>query len=215
MFRQGLMRQAPTIDPNGTLHVFPLPDAVGNAVYVFEAVDADANDPSFVERRTRATVTIAVRPVNDSPRVNTSIAGTSQSQSADEGWSVAADGTVTYTMKEDNTGPLGVTSPYSIFVARDKTAVGYQRLGLIDVFNAGPANEEDSTQGGSQLLRLLSFQATTALGGTIRAVAFDANGDVTRLEYTPPLDYNIVQGGVDSFTYVVQDNNPTMAKPIT
>ncbi len=156
------MRQAPTIDASGTLQVFPVPDAVGTAVYVFEAIDADANDPNFVERRTRATVTIALRPVNDAPRVNPNIAGTSQSQNADEGWSVATDGTLTYTMKEDNTGPLGATSPYSISVARDKNTVGYQRLGLLDVFNAGPANEENSTQGGSQVLRLLSFQATTS-----------------------------------------------------
>ncbi len=143
------------------------------------------------------------------PKVNDAVAGTSQSQNADEGWSVATDGVITYTMKEDNTGPLGATSPYSISVARDKTVVGYQRLGLLDVFSAGPANEENSTQGGSQILRLLSFQATTSLGGTVRAVAFDANGNISRLEYTPPLDYNIAQGGVDSFTYVVQDNNPT------
>ncbi len=211
----GLMRLAPTIGADGTLRVYPSPDAVGNAVYVFEAVDQQLdpttgqNVAGFTERRTRATVTIAVRPVNDAPRVNGSVAGTSLSQSADEGWSVATDGAITFTMKEDNTGGLGVTSPYTILVNRDPATVGYQRIGLLDVFNAGPANEEDSTQGGSQILRLLSFQATTTLGGTIRAVEFNASGDITRLQYTPPLDYNISQGDVDSFTYVVQDNQPT------
>ncbi len=210
----GLMLQLPQIAPDGTLTVFPAPDAVGNATYVFEAVDAQIdpatgqNAVGFVERRTRATVTIAVRPVNDAPRLDPTIVGTSQTQNADEAWSVATDGTITYTLKEDNTGPLGVTSPYIIEVRRDPTAIGYSRIGLIDIFNAGPANEEDGTQGGSQTLRLFTFQTTTTLGGTIRALAFDANGDVSRLEYIPPTDFNNVIGGVDTFTFEVQDNNP-------
>jgi len=204
----GLMRIPPVIDANGTLRVYPQPDAVGNAVYVFEAIDAEPGNASFVERRTRAMVTISVRPVNDAPRIDTAIAGSSRSQSVDEAWTVASDGTITFTMKEDNTGPLGLTSPYTINVQRDPSVVGYQRIGLLDVFTAGPANEEDSTQGGSQVLRLFGFQATTSLGGTIRAAAFDQAGNISQLEYIPPTDFNLTIGGLDSFTFTVQDDNP-------
>lgn len=204
---QGLMLQAPQIAPDGRLTVFPAPDAVGTAVYVFEAIDAELTDPNFVERRTRGTITIAVRPVNDAPVLDPAAFNSSQTLNVDEAWAVDGSGVITYTLKEDNTGPLGVTSPYLINVRRDPMGVGYQRIGLLDVFRAGPANEEDGTEGGPQSLRLLSFQARTALGGTIRAVGF-ANNQVTQLEYTPPTDVNL-SGGIDSFTFEVQDDNPT------
>jgi hypothetical protein len=202
----GLMLQAPQIAPNGTLTVFPAPNAVGVATYVFEAVDAEAGNPNFVERRTRGTITIAVRPVNDAPVLNPAVFNTSQTSNADEAWSVDGSGTITFTLKEDNTGALGVTSPYVINVRRDPAVIGYQRIGLLDIFSAGPANEENNTEGGPQSLRLFQFQARTALGGIVRASGF-ANNEVTQLEYIPPTDINTT-GGIDSFTFEVQDDNP-------
>jgi len=204
----GLMLRDPQISPTGTLTLFPAPDAVGNAVYVFEAVDAEAGTVGFTARRTRSTVTVAVRPVNDAPRLDPAIFSTLQNQNNDEGWSVDSAGIITYTLKEDNTGPLGVTSPYIINVRRNPATIGYQRIGLIDIFNAGPANEENSTQGGSQTLRLFGFQGATRNGGTIRTLSFDANGDIAQLEYIPPVDANTLNDAVDSFTFTVEDNNP-------
>ena len=204
----GLMTQAPEISDDGILTLYPAPDAVGTAIYVFEAIDAEPGTDGFVSRTTRATVTVNVRPVNDPPRINPVVAGTSQTLNADEAWSVDADGVITYVLKEDNTQALGVTEPYIIDTRRALPLPNYARIGLLDVFTVGPPNEADGTLGGSQVLRIIDFDATTALGGTIEAIAFNDDNSIARLQYIPPTDYNTNLGGVDSFTYVVQDNNP-------
>ena len=206
----GLMLQEPRISTTGTLTLFPAPDAVGNAIYVFEAIDAEAGTVGFTARRTLSTVTIAVRPVNDVPRLDPALFSTSQNQNNDEGWSVDSAGVITFTLKEDNTGALGVTSPYIINVRRNPATIGYQRIGLIDIFNAGPANEENLTEGGSQTMRLFSFQGATRNGGLIRTLSFDPNGDIAQLEYIPPVDKNTSTDSLvtDSFTFTVEDNNP-------
>lgn len=202
----------PSISPNGTLTFTPAVDAVGSVTYDVFATDTGVNNPTRgdLNRSLPTRITLHIRPVNDAPRLDATVLGTSQTQNNDEAWEVDSSGVITYTLKEDNTGALGVTSPYIINVRRNPAIVGYQRVGLIDIFTVGPTNEADSTLGGSQVLRLFSFgnQGRTALGGTIRAIGFDANNDVTQLEYIPPVDFNETIGGLDSFTFTVQDNNP-------
>src|SRR5690606_21424617 len=121
----------------------------------------------FQPRSTDATFTVNVRPVNDAPRINTAVVGTDQALNNDEQWRVDAGGVITYTLKEDNTQAQGVTQPYIIDMRRSTPLPAYGRIGLLDVFTVGPANEADGTLGGSQILRLLSFDSTTALGGTV------------------------------------------------
>lgn len=212
----GLMRQDPVITVNGgpgnwpgtaDIRIFPSPDAVGTAIYVYEAIDSLPSNPNFVPQSTRGTVTIHVRPVNDAPRPNPAIAGTSASLNADEAWSVNPAGVITFTLKEDNTQSGGFTQPYSINARANLGGPGYSRLGLLDAFVVGPGNEADSTLGGSQNLRILSFDQTTARGGSIQATAFDPNGYPITFSYTPPKDYNLLLGAVDSFNYVVEDFN--------
>lgn len=205
----GIMMRAPEIAPDGTLTAFPAPNAVGSVTYVFEAVDSDENDPTFVSARTRGSVVINVRPVNDPPQPNPVFVGQGQTQNADEAWSVDANGTITFTLKEDNTGALGVTSPYVMNLRRSAMPIGYERIGLLDAFAAGPPNELNATQGGSQTLRMIAFQATTVLGGTIRELARDPiSNEITQLEYIPPTNLNSTIAGLDSFTFTVEDNNP-------
>jgi VCBS repeat-containing protein len=212
----GLMRQDPVITVNGgpgnwpgtaDIRIFPSPDAVGTAIYVYEAIDSLPSNPNFVPQSTRGTVTIQVRPVNDAPRPNPAVAGTSASLNADEAWSVNPAGVITFTLKEDNTQSGGSTQPYSLDARANLGGPGYSRLGLLDAFVVGPSNEADSTLGGSQNLRILSFDQTTARGGSIQATAFDPSGYPTTFSYTPPKDYNLLLGAVDSFNYVVEDFN--------
>lgn len=205
----GLMTQLPEITPAGDLVLFPAPDAVGTAIYVFDAIDDEPGTVDFESRSTRATVTVNVRPVNDAPRINQQIAGTSQTLNADEAWSVAENGMITFVMKEDNTQAFGVTEPYVIQMNRQVPRPSYDRIGLLDVFTVGPPNEADDTLGGNQTLRLFDFDTTTGLGGTIEVGGFDADGNISELLYTPPKDYNINFGGNDWFTYVVQDDGTT------
>lgn len=202
----GLLAGLTTISPTGTLTVLPAVDAVGQAVIVFDAIDAEAGTTGFVSRSTRGTLTINVRPVNDAPRLSP-VAGTSLVTNPDEAWSVdAATGTITYTLKEDNTGAGGVTSPYVLNALQ--TAAIANRIGLLDPYSVGPANEADATLGGSQILRLTSVPINTVLNGSLTATDTDGDGFVDRIEYIPPVDYNSAQGPVDSFEYTFEDNAP-------
>lgn len=207
---EDLFWRAPEVADDGTLSLFPRPDAVGTAIVIVRATDFEF-EPSddFQPRSTDATFTVNVRPVNDAPRLNPAVIGTEQTLNNDEQWRVDDSGVITYTLKEDNTQAQGVTQPYIIDMRRSTPMPGYGRIGLLDVFTVGPDNEADGTLGGDQILRLLSFDSTTALGGKIEAIGFDSFGNITQLQYTPPKDYNSSLGGVDSFTYVVQDNNPS------
>ncbi len=180
---------------------------MGQAIIVFDAIDAEAGTTGFVPRSTRGTLTVNVRPINDAPRLNPTVVSTSKVTNADEAWSVAANGTIRYTMKEDNVGANGVSTPYIIDTRRSVATA--DRIGLLDPFTVGPSNEADATLGGSQSLRIIGVPVLTRLGGTLTIVARDSAGFPTRLSYVPPINYNSDQGGVDSFDYVFEDNAAT------
>ncbi len=198
----GLMTSLPLITPTGGLTFFPAPDAVGTAVYLIRGTDTDPLD----SRSTDALVTVNVRPVNDAPRINPAIAGTMDMASADEMYAVAGDGSITYTLPEDNTQAGGAISSYFIPLARDPFAMGYNQIGLLDVFVAGPDNELDGTDGGDQVLELFNFPARTQFGGQLSSVI--SAGQLIGLNYVPPLDFNTQIGGFDEFTYQVRDDRP-------
>ncbi|TWU06032.1 tandem-95 repeat protein [Stieleria varia] len=204
----GLFWKDPLISSNGSISVFPAPDQFGSAEIVVDVMDADPFDPTFVPIQSRITFQLNVQPVNDPPRLESSLAGTSDSASPDEAYTIANDGTLTYVLKEDNTQAGGTVQPFELF-ARNTTPVTdpYRQPGLLDVFNAGPANEVGNFSGGSQILRITGFPATTALGGTLQPVT-DINGDVVSLLYTPPVDRNTNINAIDSFTYQVTDDSP-------
>ena len=196
----GLMTQAPVIGAAGEITFFPAADAVGTATYVIRGSDGDL----FTEQ----TVTVNVRPVNDAPRFNPAIAGLSDTDGADDSFSVGdvSSPVITYTLREDNTQALGATTPYFIPLRRDPgITAGFNRVGLLDTFVSGPANELDSTSGGSQTLELFSFPATTAFGGQLTSV-FEG-GLLVGLNYTPPVNFNQTFGGFDEFNYTVRDDS--------
>ncbi len=118
----------------------------------------------------------------------------------EDSYLVAGDGTITYTLREDNTQSVGVTEPFFIPLLASTTAP-YNRIGLLDVFTVGPNNESDSAPGGSQSLSLISptVATMTQRGGTLTPVAGGWN-------YVPPTDFNFTIGGVDSFSYDVSDD---------
>ena len=203
----GLFRQDPQIDFNGALSVFPNPDEIGTATIVVRVQDEDSLTPGFTPISTLVTFTLNVRPVNDPPRINPALAGTSDTASPDLAYSVAANGELTLTLPEDNTGSDGVTSSFLIPM-RALGGGGFDPPGLLDLFEVGPQNEIDAELGGSQFLDLANFPSTTALGGSLVPIT-DNTGTVTALEYTPPQDYNNAIGTTDSFNYVVIDKSAT------
>lgn len=215
----GLMTQGPIVSSTGELTVFPTPDAFGTATYVVRAVDDDPNDP----REAFQTFTLNVQPVNDAPRIDPAIAGTTDRDAPDNGYTVANvdsnndgvidDGSITYDLREDNTQPTGdplnpvTTGGFVLPLNAAATTGGYSRLGLLDVFTAGPLNEEGNVPSGEQTVSLQSFPSTTTLGGTLTGV-FEA-GVLVGISYTPPTDYNRDIGRSDSFAYTVIDDSPT------
>ncbi len=213
----GLMLQAPRVLADGSLEVFPAPDQFGTATYVVRATDAEPGNPAFNDpRSTDKTFVVNVRPVNDAPRLNPAVLGTSDqvvptgpNPIIDQAYSVANDGTITYTLREDNTQALGDTSQaYFIPIQRPAATAGYRQIGLLDVFTPGPANEVDPLlPGGAQTLELFDFPAKTALGGDLTGV-FEA-GVLIGIHYVPPINYNNAIGGDDAFTYTVRDKSQT------
>ena len=140
--------QSATLTPTGDLTVVTYPDAVGKATMIVTATDApkDPGEP-FTPRTTVETITINVRPVNDGPRLNSSVVGSAATNpnESDDAWQVAAEDAlgqapITYTLREDNTQSGGVMQDYVIPVT-SATGVGYQQVGLFDVFTVGPENE--------------------------------------------------------------------------
>ncbi|QDS92515.1 Dockerin type I repeat protein [Roseimaritima multifibrata] len=207
-----LFETAPVINPDGTLVFTPRMDAVGSAVYVVTAVDTgdtDATNPANRNVSVPVTLTIQVRPVNDNPVIDSSVAGTSDlTPEVDDNWSVSNTGEITFTLREDNVDSTATPASYVL------DAVGSARIGLLDVFNAGPyfngtdLNEEDGTLGGNQQLEILSFDGTTTLGGTVSAIM--SGGVIVQLLYTPPTDLNsVTDPTADSFTYTVTDDGRT------
>ena len=200
----GLFRMDPVVTPDGTLSVFPSPDAVGTATVVMRATDFE-DDPEFVPRSTEVTFTIYVQPVNDSPRISVDVIGESDASDSDTAYAVGPDGTVRYTLREDNTQADASTKEFTIPLRR-VGGPGFDQIGLLDVFEVGPANETfDDFPGGSQVLSLEGFEATTALGGTV-TLAVNSVGE-PQLLYVPPQDYNRDQGDVDFFAYTVIDES--------
>lgn len=200
----GLFQMDPLVSPDGTLSVFPSPDAVGTATIVMRATDFE-EDPEFVPRSTEVTFTIDVQPVNDPPRIAPDRIGESDALDSDTAYAVGPDGTVRYTLREDNTQADASTTEFTIPLRRDGGS-GFDLIGLLDVFEVGPANEaSDDFPGGSQVLSLEGFEATTALGGTV-TLAVNSVGD-PELLYAPPQDYNRDQGDVDFFEYTVIDES--------
>ncbi|MFK8115042.1 MAG: tandem-95 repeat protein [Rubripirellula sp.] len=223
----GLFTQLPELSPTGQLTVFPAPDAIGTATIVVLAEDLEPGTVGFTPRQTLATFVVNVQPVNDRPRFDPALFGTGDSDNPDEAYDIAQgvdfnnDGlidqaTISYTLREDNTQPLGVLEEYFIPL-RAAASVGYSRLGLLDVFTVGPDNEAGAFPGGVQTLEFLrggndpvspSLDRTTDRGGILTPV-FDTNDVLIGLNYQPPLDFNIAFAGVDSFTYEVRDDSTT------
>ena len=206
----GLFAVQPIVNEQGVLIFTPATDAVGTAVFVVTASDDGDSDPALPEDEnlsTPVTLTIHVRPVNDAPILDPAVLGTSEALNGDEAWSVASDGNITFRLREDNTQQNIGPQLYRINLVRQGNPLLYGRIGLLDVFNAGPANEEDGTLGGSQTLQLLSFDLRTRLGGDI-FLDVDANNNPV-LMYDPPDDVNRLFAGADSFTYTVIDDGQT------
>ncbi|TWT49074.1 hypothetical protein Pla22_42660 [Rubripirellula amarantea] len=220
----GLFTQLPTLSDDGTLTVYPAADRIGSATLVVTATDSVTGSTN---RSTDRTFVINVRPVNDAPRFASDIGHPrSDALNADDAYAVAAidsnndsqidDATITYTLKEDNTGAQGDTSTDYFIPLRAGNNTGYNRIGLLDVFNVGPANEADvNAEGGAQTLEFLqagndagngSTSRLTTLGGMLTPV-FEG-GVLVGLNYRPPTDLNFSFAGVDSFMYTVRDDSP-------
>lgn len=220
----GLFTRLPELSPTGTLTVFPAPEAIGSAVFVVQAMDVEAGTSGFVPRTTLATFTVNVRPVNDAPRFDPNLTPRSDSRDADDAYTVANvdnngdglidDATIRYTLREDNSQATGIVQDYFIPLRR-LPVVGYSRVGLLDVFNVGPANEADGSEGGSQTLEFLQAGNDPAAGNLVRTTdrggfltpVLDSNSVLIGLNYRPPTDFNSSFAGLDSFTYFVRDDS--------
>ena len=222
----GLFSQLPTLADDGTLTVFPAIDQIGTATLVVTAMD-DVASPNT--RETDQTFVINVRPVNDAPRFESNLNfPVSDSASADDAYDIARvdtnsdgqidDASITYTLKEDNTQAEGDTSQDFFIPLRANFDVGYNRVGLLDVFNVGPTNEASaSAEGGAQTISLLTAGQTvpgsgttftTDRGGVLTEVT-GTGGELIGFNYRPPVDFNFVFAGLDSFSYTVIDDSNT------
>lgn len=178
------------------------PDAFGTALVVINVRDDHPTDPQTVV----STVTINIRPVNDAPRLNPAVLGATDNQGDDNVYLVGngadpaiAAGTILYTSAEDQTLFIPLRRPTGV--------IGFNRIGLLDVFTPGPENELQAVDGGNQVLELSDIPSQTSAGGTLAPV-LDSLGELIGFHYTPPQDFNSDFGGLDSFPYTVIDNNP-------
>ena len=204
----GLFRSNPQVAPNGTLSLFPAPNAVGTAIIVMRATDFETGS-GFLPRSTDATFTVNVQPVNDVPVRDAGQFGTSDvsDTNPDDAWAITSNGTIVYTLRENNTQPGGGTGvDYFIPLNGLNIINAYNQIGLLDVIIVGPPNEADGTPGGSQTLSLNSFPAVTQRGGLLTLTTV---GGRAGLNYRPPVNFNFNNGGLDSFTYSVIDNGQT------
>lgn len=219
----GLFSQLPTLSDDGTLTIFPAVDQIGSATLVVTATDNAASG----SRSSDQTFVINVRPVNDAPRFrNTLDQPIADQRDADDAYSVSRvdsdndgqidDATITYTLKEDNTQALGITTDDFFIPLVTGTEAGFNRIGLLDVFNVGPDNEADpSALGGSQELSFVQAGNPPTAGitgrltdrGGVLTPVFDSANNLIGLNYRPPTDFNASFAGMDSFTYSVQDNS--------
>ncbi len=119
----GLMSQPPQLTPAGQLTFFPIADAVGTATYTVTLTDDHPTDA----QSTIKTFTIVLQPLNDQPALNPLTVPTSvvtNPTDNEDSYSVASDGTITYTLREENTQAVGVTEPFFIPLVTDRGAVG-------------------------------------------------------------------------------------------
>lgn len=196
----GLFGRLPTVSNDGRLSVYPARDAIGTAVLVFDAVDNDPRDSSFQSKSTRTSVTVNVHAVNDPPRLRPEVLNTGVQFSSDDAYAIANDGVITYTLPEDNTSPTGDAQSYDFPIRGDAA-----RIGVLDVFSAGPDNEIGNVEGGNQVISLLStFPISTSLGGRVERID---TGGTSVLRYFPPTDVNNTDGVVDTFEYLVGDES--------
>ncbi len=205
----GLMTQLPELTAAGQLTIYPAPDAIGTATYTVTLTDDHPTDPRSSMTK---TFVVNVLPVNDPPELDPAVAPSEDEFDNDDAYAVAVNGTITYTLREDNTQSDGSTPPFFIPLEGQVTA-GYDRIGLLDVFDVGPANEVDGSPGGSQSLELvnagigsgpLTLDRTTDRGGTLSPVM--QAGELIGFDYIPPTDFNFESGGFDSLTYEVRDD---------
>ncbi|MEM9826371.1 MAG: tandem-95 repeat protein [Planctomycetota bacterium] len=203
-------------DSEASIQIESRTDTFGQISFTVTAIDDHPTNP-----RTRSEdVTVNVRPVNDAPRLNPAISSQSdRSNSQDLNDSYVVDDSlplITFTLREDNVGPNLISQPYFIPL-NQPSGVGYNRIGLLDLFTAGPTNEIDASPGGSQVLSLTRLgpdpnvdinagPVATTLGGTVDPV-FE-NGNLIGVNYTPPADVNENFAALDSFVYEVTDDSP-------
>lgn len=222
---EGLFWRAPVLDRfSGSIDLYPDVDQFGQATFIVGVNDSQylPNDPAFQNPQIVRTITINLRPVNDAPGINSAAINVFDSNPAmptDDAYSVGPDGTISYTLKENNVDSSGVPQPYSIALTNPNylpslSSGDYQPPGLLDVFLPGPANEISTAipnaQGGSQSLYLVDVfgsnnTVTTDKNGTLEAVR-DTQGNITSLLYTPAPDFNFAIGGLDTFRYSVIDD---------
>ncbi len=184
----GLMTALPQLTADGQLTVFPAPDAVGSASYAVTLIDDHPTNP----QSTTKNFVVRLQPVNDPPALNLLVVPSSDSNPAnsEDAYAVASDGTITYTLREDNTQSAGVTEPFFIPLVAGTTDP-YNRIGLLDVFTVGPANESDGTPGGAQSLSLIS--STFAGGQRIAEFTVEQLTDNNVIDANPQIsDSNIV-----------------------
>jgi hypothetical protein len=202
-----LMEALPDVSNPPAIEFFPGDDAIGQAVYEVTATDDGVPAESVTQ-----TFTVNVRPINDPPRFDPSVAGTGDVNNPDEAWSVAneidpdsglvSDARITYTLREDLSQQF---DRFFIPFRQDPAATGYAPIGLLDVFTVGPPGEADPGEvGGGQTLSMDSVPLTTSQGGTL-TLGTDGSGR-EGVFYVPPLDFNRLIGTVDSFTYSVIDD---------
>ncbi|MEE2937570.1 MAG: S8 family serine peptidase, partial [Planctomycetota bacterium] len=209
----GLMTQPPVAgaaESSAPIEFFPAPDQFGTAVYAATIIDDGTPSRSLTKQ-----FTVNVRPVNDPPVLDPTKLGSGANDGEDQAYSIATDGVVTYTLREDNTQAGGGTEPYFIPL-HTPTTDGYDPIGLLDLFLGGPSNETIALEGGSQIIELVQAGnfvvggqiqiTTTDRGGTLTPVSDPNTQQLIGLNYTPPKDFNSTLG-VDFFDYRVADNN--------
>ncbi len=86
----GLMTRLPELTPDGQLTIYPAPDAIGTATFVVQAEDVEPGTTGFVPRQTLATFVVNVQPVNDAPRFDPNVVGTSDMADPDDAYSVGS-----------------------------------------------------------------------------------------------------------------------------
>ncbi len=200
----GLMTAPATISATGDLTVFPALNAYGTAIY---AITVSDNGLPAGSGLVTTLVTVNVRPVNDPPQADPTRLGQTSSAGPDNSYLVAnvgnpsfAAGTLIYTFKEDG-------GPFFIPLRQANSGLSFSRIGLLDPFLAGPANETVTHEGGPQSIQLSLIPSTTGAQGTLTPVTATGSTTIIGYNYTPPVDLNSNIAAFDTFTYEILDQN--------